>query len=88
MLGKLLKKLLSLQDAEHLELPSLRPVQDRIPGYRYHCIFDLQGDSGGLQHRKMTGNCVTEGGRLVLLGGNHALRYTAFENNATAKEIL
>ena len=48
--------------------------------YRYDAIVLANCDSGGLQHRKMIRNYLADGGRLVLLGGNHALKYTAFAN--------
>ena len=46
--------------------------------YQYDAIVLANVDIGGLGQRKMIQNYIADGGRLVLLGGNHALRYNAF----------
>jgi len=42
------------------------------------CVVLANVDFGGLKRRKMIRNYVADGGRLVLLGGNHALKRSSF----------
>ncbi|MHC4249147.1 MAG: hypothetical protein ACYS9X_08475 [Planctomycetota bacterium] len=46
--------------------------------YEYDAVVLANVDCGGLQNRKLLRDFVADGGRLVLLGGNHALRRSAF----------
>jgi hypothetical protein len=46
--------------------------------YKYDAVVLANVDCGGLKSRKMLRNFVADGGRLVLLGGNHALKRSSF----------
>jgi len=48
--------------------------------YQYDAVILANVDCGGLKCRKMLRNYLADGGRLVLLGGNHALKRSAFGN--------
>ena len=48
--------------------------------YQYDAIVLANTGCGGLGHRKVLRDYVEDGGRLVILGGNHALRYNGHAN--------
>ncbi len=48
--------------------------------YRYDAVVLANVGIGGLAQRKMIRDYVADGGRLVLLGGNHGLKYDGLAN--------
>jgi len=48
--------------------------------YQYDAIVLANTNCGGMGTRKMLQDYVSDGGRLVLLGGNHALKYNGHAN--------